>query len=264
MALADDINALPTTVGDGNTGHLNNHQVIHAALKNHGTRLDGAVSTVPSSPNQMLKTNGSGKLSITTASITSGTDPANKEYVDAETVKTGKGFFFSGVGSPEWNVAAPVGAIYVDTARTAGAIRWIKASGTSTSGWQVQYGDTGWRVLSTDIMTSGGIQVRRINSTVHCFAGSGTYRTFNLSSTSPVSAVGVIPVGFRSDVRVNFIPVILNTSKTTVGALEALESGNVFTRMSSGYTSVDELLQSMNTHWMTTQAWPTVLPGTPA
>lgn len=39
MALADDINALPITVGDGNTGHLNNHQVIHAALKDHEQRL---------------------------------------------------------------------------------------------------------------------------------------------------------------------------------------------------------------------------------
>lgn len=39
MALIDDINALPPVVGDGNTGHLNNHQVIHAALKNHESRL---------------------------------------------------------------------------------------------------------------------------------------------------------------------------------------------------------------------------------
>lgn len=39
MALIDDINNLPTTVGDGNTGHLNNHQVIHAALKDHEQRL---------------------------------------------------------------------------------------------------------------------------------------------------------------------------------------------------------------------------------
>lgn len=39
MALIDDINALPTTIGDGNTGHLNNHQVVHAALKDHESRL---------------------------------------------------------------------------------------------------------------------------------------------------------------------------------------------------------------------------------
>lgn len=46
MALADDINALPTTVGDGNTGHLNNHQVIHAALKDHEQRLTSGTAYV--------------------------------------------------------------------------------------------------------------------------------------------------------------------------------------------------------------------------
>lgn len=39
MALIDDINALPPVVGDDSTGHLNNHQVIHAALKDHESRL---------------------------------------------------------------------------------------------------------------------------------------------------------------------------------------------------------------------------------
>lgn len=39
MALSDDINNLPTTVGDGNTGHLANHQTIHAGLKDHEARI---------------------------------------------------------------------------------------------------------------------------------------------------------------------------------------------------------------------------------
>lgn len=39
MALSDDINALPTTVADGNTGHTVHHQTIHAALKNHNGRF---------------------------------------------------------------------------------------------------------------------------------------------------------------------------------------------------------------------------------
>ena len=47
MALSDDINNLPTTVGDGNTGHLANHQTIHTALKNHQSRLDGVEGRVP-------------------------------------------------------------------------------------------------------------------------------------------------------------------------------------------------------------------------
>ena len=44
MALIDDINALPTTVGNGQTGHLTNHQVIHAALKNHESRIPATLA----------------------------------------------------------------------------------------------------------------------------------------------------------------------------------------------------------------------------
>lgn len=39
MTLIDDINALPVTPADGHTGHLSNHQTIHAALKDHENRL---------------------------------------------------------------------------------------------------------------------------------------------------------------------------------------------------------------------------------
>lgn len=49
-----------------------------------------------------------------------------------------------GEGFPEGKVSAPVGAIYTDILGTAGAIRWIKTSGTGTTGWAVEYGDTGW------------------------------------------------------------------------------------------------------------------------
>lgn len=35
MALTDDINNLPTTPAGGASGHLNNHAIIHSALKNH-------------------------------------------------------------------------------------------------------------------------------------------------------------------------------------------------------------------------------------
>ena len=39
MALKDDIANLPVTVGEGSAGHLGNHQVIHAGLKDHEYRL---------------------------------------------------------------------------------------------------------------------------------------------------------------------------------------------------------------------------------
>ena len=40
MALKDEIANLPTTVNEGIAGHLNNHQVLHAAAKAHESRLN--------------------------------------------------------------------------------------------------------------------------------------------------------------------------------------------------------------------------------
>ena len=47
MALANDITNLPATLQDGHTGHLANHQTIHAALKDHQSRLDGVEGRIP-------------------------------------------------------------------------------------------------------------------------------------------------------------------------------------------------------------------------
>lgn len=54
-----------------------------------------------------------------------------------------------GVGFPEGVVTAPVGTEYVDSAATNGAVKWIKATGSGSTGWRVTYGDTGWRTLSS-------------------------------------------------------------------------------------------------------------------
>lgn len=49
MALIDDINALPSAPADGTTGHLKNHQVLHAAAKDHELRINSLSTRVPSS-----------------------------------------------------------------------------------------------------------------------------------------------------------------------------------------------------------------------
>lgn len=80
---------------------------------------------------------------------------------------------YSGEGFPEGDVSAPVGAIYTDTAATAGAIRWIKTTGTGNTGWRVEYGDTGLRRVDTlfpgiDTTQAGhhGIYMRRVGDRV--------------------------------------------------------------------------------------------------
>lgn len=76
---------------------------------------------------------------------------------------------YVGEGFPEGKVTAPVGAIYTDRLATAGAIRWIKTSGSGSTGWKVEYGDTGWIDVRDSLLngwTASGAQIRRINAQV--------------------------------------------------------------------------------------------------
>ena len=49
-----------------------------------------------------------------------------------------------GTGMPNGVVEAPIGATYVDTAKTNGALKWIKTTDGGNTGWKVAEGDTGW------------------------------------------------------------------------------------------------------------------------
>lgn len=72
-----------------------------------------------------------------------------------------------GTGMPNGKVTAPVGTTYVDTAVTNGALKWIKCKGDNNQGWEVLYGDTGWKRLSISSgYNQSTLRVRRINNTV--------------------------------------------------------------------------------------------------
>ena len=49
-----------------------------------------------------------------------------------------------GTGMPNGVVEAPIGATYIDTAKTNGALKWIKTTDGGNTGWKVSEGDTGW------------------------------------------------------------------------------------------------------------------------
>ena len=49
-----------------------------------------------------------------------------------------------GTGIPNGVVEAPIGATYIDTAKTNGALKWIKTTDGGNTGWKVVEGDTGW------------------------------------------------------------------------------------------------------------------------
>ena len=75
-----------------------------------------------------------------------------------------------GTGSPEGRISAEIGATYIDTAKTNGALKWIKTTDDGNQGWKVAEGDTGWVLGWQDDTNKNVINrmyLRRINDVVH-------------------------------------------------------------------------------------------------
>ena len=73
----------------------------------------------------------------------------------------------TGTGMPNGRVEGTLGQTYVDTAKTNGALKWIKRTASGNQGWFVLDGDTGWKNLN--ILSKLGnsyMQIRRINDIV--------------------------------------------------------------------------------------------------
>lgn len=73
----------------------------------------------------------------------------------------------TGTGMPNGKVEGKLGQTYVDTAKTNGALKWIKRTPSGNQGWAVLDGDTGWK--NVNILSKLGnsyLQVRRVNNTV--------------------------------------------------------------------------------------------------
>ena len=75
-----------------------------------------------------------------------------------------------GTGSPEGRISAEIGVTYIDTAKTNGALKWIKTTDGGNEGWKVVEGDTGWVLGWQDDTNKDVINrmyFRRINDVVH-------------------------------------------------------------------------------------------------
>ncbi len=106
---------------------------------------------------------------------------------------------FEGDGQPQGNIAAPIGSRYVDTAGTAGAVEWLKATGAANSntGWILLAGDTGWRNVSAMVDRRGTAVIysaflRRVGSVVDMYLDLETPN----NNTSPWTIL-TLPPGFR-------------------------------------------------------------------
>ena len=134
-----------------------------------------------------------------------------------------------GTGMPNGVVEAPIGATYIDTAKTNGALKWIKTTDDGNQGWKVVEGDTGWVLgwKQDKGDNTNRMYFRRKNDVVH----AKFEPKFNTSTISPSANLILEIAGFELDDNLSidgFKPVddvvqtIFNTSNdiysTTAGA----------------------------------------------
>ena len=194
----------------------------------------------------MKEFNSLGELIIQDSTITEPGSPVNKSYVD-NLIPLGS---FTGIGSPEGKTEAPVGSIYIDSAATNGAIRWIKTSGTGSSGWGVEYGDTGLRNITPSSITSGAMLIRRINDVV----------TLTLRDAVFIyESLGRLPSGFYSE----GIILPAKPHSMDVFTLHVFSDSNGYTAYQPKTSSDTSSLHGTVTY-ITRSDWPSSLPGTPA
>ena len=178
-----------------------------------------------------------------------------------------------GTGSPEGVVTATPGTEYLDTAGTCGAWRWIKVSGTGTTGWKVTYGDTGWRNMQAEfesICTANSLtfsvapgylppKIRRVGDFLILdvgvnITGSGS------GNIDFQSAFGQNLNGFTGGPFNRQIPA------SVTGSAGVIHWAANFIAQITYVKFWSPGLQTLNVVWPITDTavWPTSLPGTPA
>lgn len=153
----------------------------------------------------------------------------------------GSSYELRGTGFPEGVVTANPGTYYTDTAATNGAWRWLKKSGTGSTGWSVVVGDTGWRRIggTADAL---GAHIRRQGTTVFL-------------QWAVMDSSLLIPSGFRAQFWISLTcPDGNGTDFRFVGVND---SHLLYTVPESGRPGV-------SVSWPTSDPWPVALPGTPA
>ena len=182
-----------------------------------------------------------------------------------------------GTGMPNGKITAPVGTTYVDTAVTNGALKWIKRKGDNNQGWEVMYGDTGWKRLS---ISSGyqqsTLRARRINNVVTYKLDGLNKDLFGivrrggpgyLSHASDIERNvyllynNRIPIGYRSAMSLS--GQIFDGTGNPYGSwfLGGINNGNYFmfhfTEPVSTENNITDIIVS-NVSYITDDPWPTV------
>ena len=178
---------------------------------------------------------------------------ADKTYVDQVVPIR----ILTGQGTPEGRVTAPVGSSYTDSAGTNGAVRWVKTSGTGNIGWRVEYGDTGWRDI-TSLITSSPALIMGTGAKIAIRRAGGSVFFRVIGPATMGGTFGNIvaaQTGLRPDLDTN--------SPAAKGA--SFRNTRSWIRLEDGTRDVVlvESGRAVETMWSTTEAWPATLPGTP-
>ena len=119
-----------------------------------------------------------------------------------------------GTGMPNGKVEGKLGQTYVDTAKTNGALKWIKRTPSGNTGWAVLDGDTGWKTLNTaSKLGNSYVKARRINDIVQLQFGGLQWGWFGIVRRGGpgyqiqpsdrerncfILGLGGVPYGYRS------------------------------------------------------------------
>lgn len=246
-AINTDVTALETELGANPSGtfstvadRLNTHDHPASSTDNTIARYDGTTGKIQGST---VVVDDNGRL--TTPSGATG----------------GYGFVsgaihLTGTGAPESVITAPIGSTYLQTDATndvKGWIRWVKASGSSSTGWIAgPEADTGWREVSASLIngwTGSNLRVRRVGSVVD-WRGNVTMPASNDTFYTIVSG---------------FTPSTLNALFTTRNTSSGAVSGGIASSTLQYYgtmTNGQGIIFGFS--YTTRDSWPTSLPGTAA
>ena len=181
-----------------------------------------------------------------------------------------------GTGMPNGVVEAPIGATYIDTAKTNGALKWIKTNDGGNTGWEVVEGDTGWITIFQGIVWRdfvNRLMIRRINNTVNfVFEGLGDVEGIFFDKTAYPHNLDLVNVkvtdGFKPVSRITLPAInyasfydedgVFTIGTITFDVIDGLFKITLFSeqdrvnRMSNG-------LANINFNYVTYEEWPVQL-----
>ena len=117
------------------------------------------------SGNTLILSDGGGSVNLPTSSQNASTSSSE----------------LTGAGMPNGKVEGKLGQTYVDTAKTNGALKWIKRTSSGNTGWAVLDGDTGWKTLNlASKLGNSYVKARRINDIVQLQFGGLQWGWFGI------------------------------------------------------------------------------------